>query len=847
MMKKRIEFRITSIFLILLITIQLSFVAQGQGYDYCAKFPSGKVANLGNVTELNNVSEFSIEMLVRFDDPIGWIGLFQNNTSTDDRVKVQIKPDEKIYFYLGKNGTKCTINTNAVMTPEEWMHIAIVYDNSLATADKIKIYVNGVSQAVTISGTIPSSTPSVTSDAILGQNNCGIQIDEFRVWKVALSQSDINNWKYKKVEKTHNQYKWNLKAYLNFDQQNGDGYLSSPYNGVMPVGTTYPIRINLREPAGVTGFFNTGDLASVSNVSDLDGVSKFTLEMKVKWDSIGAWTPIFSKVLDTNNRIVILNNQEKLYCRVANGGNSSVYSGNVLSKGDYIFISAVFDGSKGQADRLKLYINGSRVSTTASSTGLPATAPTLSGIDWTLGSGKFKGEVDEVRIWNTALPESSIYFNYASDLTSDHSEINNLVLYWNFDDKNTSQISAGLSTSYNGIINGVAYKDYITEVVGYVWNNTIDSVITSDHFNYLTQLNYFALIPDENGHLKHNANDSTKIANLKIKRGNRGTKICITIGGGSHYASQAIANIAGNATKRATLVQEAYDFVVKHGIDGVDLNWESGAGVPPLNQWTNFVNEYGAKFRPEGYRVTTAVGANTNSNWNAEQYMLNTVDNVDFFNVMGYWETASSRVNRFHNIGKKKKKMAIGTSFNTKVGGVPSGAGKPYYEIIEEFDPSINSDLASGYGYTGVVSQQERARYLRDLGTVGVMIWRIGLDIGLSEEKSLLKALGSEIPAPWDYTNKSAKISSFFTQKEKLDKTEISVFPNPVRDYLNLTNLDSKKKSLITLYNVDGIKIWAKQVYGVQNKKISMSDVNQGIYFLEIIGDKRECIKIIKQ
>ena len=61
--------------------------------------------------------------------------------------------------------------------------------------------------------------------------------------------------------------------------------------------------------------------------------------------------------------------------------------------------------------------------------------------------------------------------------------------------------------------------------------------------------------------------------------------------------------------------------------------------------------------------------------------------------------------------------------------------------------------------------------------------------VSRTHEKSLLKAINTVLPVPWNSSNKSAKISAnkFFTQDKAMENLQVKVYPNPVHDYLNIT------------------------------------------------------------
>jgi hypothetical protein len=89
--------------------------------------------------------------------------------------------------------------TENVLKTGQWMHIAVVYDQSQPTpTEKIKIYINGVIAARTSGGTLPPSMHSASNPWSIGYRTddptpLGLKgkIDEFYLYTRALSASDI--------------------------------------------------------------------------------------------------------------------------------------------------------------------------------------------------------------------------------------------------------------------------------------------------------------------------------------------------------------------------------------------------------------------------------------------------------------------------------------------------------------------------------------------------------------------------------------------------------------------------------------------------------------------------------
>ncbi len=99
---------------------------------------------------------------------------------------------------------------------DEWHHWAFTKN---AVTGEMNIYVDGV---LWLNGTGLTKPVGVINKFILGANKNGDNnwaglIDEFRIWDVELSPTEINNWMNTKVDATHPNYS-DLVVYYDFDQ-----------------------------------------------------------------------------------------------------------------------------------------------------------------------------------------------------------------------------------------------------------------------------------------------------------------------------------------------------------------------------------------------------------------------------------------------------------------------------------------------------------------------------------------------------------------------------------------------------------------------------------------------------
>jgi poly(3-hydroxybutyrate) depolymerase len=209
------------------------------------------------------------------------------------------------------------------------------------------------------------------------------------------------------------------------------------------------------------GRIATGDVTALNNAS------QFTLEAYFKYNAtVSTFTTIFRKSTALNNRIMmhVGPNNNSIYVMVGNGANTwGVTGANAVSPGTWYHAAMVFDGTQtGNANRLKLYIDGVQQTLTWSTDPIPAntsstnTAPFMAGGE--PGCCYLNGTIDEVRVWNTPLSSATINDWKDKLLGSCHPDIANLVLYWPLDNNSSPTVAtAELGTVYTGTITNGSY------------------------------------------------------------------------------------------------------------------------------------------------------------------------------------------------------------------------------------------------------------------------------------------------------------------------------------------------------------------------------------------------------
>lgn len=251
-----------------------------------------------------------------------------------------------IYWDCGNTGGSYDrINKLAAVNQVEgsWNHYAFTKN---ATSGEMKIYINGV---LFHSGT-GKNRPIQISQLAFGANLSGVNIyrgdlDEIRIWKKELTQTEISDWMYKSVDSSHPKYS-EMVAYYPLDEGSGNttadlatGTLNASFNGAA--------LWKFERGRSISSFFT--ETTSRPNFSLLQGNYTLTLTPVTVHDSLQA-TPkqvneyqIFPKYGTLSNDSIGLTNQYTYWLAtnkyVYDGLTGSVISTTPISKDGTINIT----------------------------------------------------------------------------------------------------------------------------------------------------------------------------------------------------------------------------------------------------------------------------------------------------------------------------------------------------------------------------------------------------------------------------------------------------------------------------------------------------------------------------
>ena len=194
----------------------------------------------------------------------------------------------------------------------------------------------------------------------------------------------------------------------------------------------------------------------------LTSTNLMTISAWFKKVSGTGWMSLVGKgTSDINEEYVLMLNDDQVYFDVGQGGGPYLQQSATITPETWHHIAAVHTRS-GNTSILKVYLNGEDVGGTtvgASNSPNDNSYPLTIGSRWFSSSyGLFKGQIDDVRIWNDALDGQQIQENMYNDLTGYE---DGLVGYWDFNDgEGTSLIDFSGNGNHGAIFGAIWSNDF---------------------------------------------------------------------------------------------------------------------------------------------------------------------------------------------------------------------------------------------------------------------------------------------------------------------------------------------------------------------------------------------------
>lgn len=166
---------------------------------------------------------FTIEMRIKVPNDIADKVILSNKNYSNGTNKgwmIGSRSTGELRFNIGDGTSRIDLNAPAIWD-DNWHQVSAVYRS---TGQK-ELYVDGVLKATSTSNITLNANAGLPMilgrDGNLGFGAIDVQIDEFRIWKEALSSTDINNWQFNEVDISHPSYT-NLLHYYKCNETSGN-------------------------------------------------------------------------------------------------------------------------------------------------------------------------------------------------------------------------------------------------------------------------------------------------------------------------------------------------------------------------------------------------------------------------------------------------------------------------------------------------------------------------------------------------------------------------------------------------------------------------------------------------
>ncbi|MDI5951247.1 choice-of-anchor D domain-containing protein [Flavobacterium yafengii] len=220
--------------------------------------------------------------------------------------------------------------------------------------------------------------------------------------------------------------------------------------------------------------------------------------------SLMAWinlNPAFSSegvIVGQNNFQIRITAGKKLEA-VVNG--TSVLFNTTLNVSQWYNVGVIYDGSN-----IKLYLNGTLVTSQAKTGSIPADASLLTlGRDPGTNTKYFKGKIDEVRVFNLALTESQLQRMVYQEIQDTGSQIRGLIV-----PKNVA--SSPISLPFSNLLRYYRMDNYKDDIIDDLTTPAIDIIGTKiyNHKNIHVQQAPMPFLTERNGSFATAVNSPTK-------------------------------------------------------------------------------------------------------------------------------------------------------------------------------------------------------------------------------------------------------------------------------------------------------------------------------------------------
>ncbi len=299
--------------------------------------------------------------------------------------------------------------------------------------------------------------------------------------------------------------------------------------------------------------------------------------------------------------------------------------------------------------------------------------------------------------------------------------------------------------------------------IGYLPDYDTKFIEATIDFSQLTDVNYFAVVPQTNGTLKFtDSGHSDQLESLVTEAHKANVRVGVSIGGWGLSDYFAEATSEANQSK---FIDEILAFVKKYQLDTVDIDWEYPA-EEYADQYVGFIKNLKKALGKKtnlSICVPTGVASNGQATGRWENHFKpEALKEADWVNIMAYDAQVEGAPN--HSPAELQKNslnywndLMGGDQLGKLVGGIPfygkaeNGAVVTYSKIVAESVgvPNTDSIEIAGqiYYFNSKGTVQKKVQDTIDLGALGVMIWAPTQDAAVKSSNRLMNVVVDTVSA----------------------------------------------------------------------------------------------------
>ncbi len=232
-------------------------------------------------------------------------------------------------------------------------------------------------------------------------------------------------------------------------------------NGVAVEGVTVLVEHSAGPQGSSLDFDGSGDYIELPHTSAVSLTDAMTIEMWVKPDGVSSTFGLANKTNGSTGFDLSYNGSSKQlnFTAYTNGGVKQAVASNPFTTNQYTHVTAVFNSTF-----MKLFVDDSLYQTVNTGSALKSNSSNLIVGSASNKSNSFSGNLDEVRVWNTAVSDEDVVLNYNRVLSGNES---GLMAYWRMDENTGDHV---YDASYQGTN---TYNENHGEIVGASWSSDI--------------------------------------------------------------------------------------------------------------------------------------------------------------------------------------------------------------------------------------------------------------------------------------------------------------------------------------------------------------------------------------